>query len=172
MLEIAADAAHEDNLADIGFLRHYANSEQSIELFDSMADGTRMACFARMAVREYKAGDSIVKKGTKGDTLYFVEDGKAAAVHNGRTLRSFAEASVFGEIAFAACIKQALGLGNVEPEHMLRVCNVVASTTCVCWELGLQCFVEVSSRARVVLVRNRAPVTKLFLHRQPRGTAE
>jgi len=149
--EIAAEAAHSDNLAHFGFLRHYASSDLNIGLFDSMADATRMACFARMTRRKYKAGDVIVKQGTKGETLYVVEDGTAAAVHMGCTLRSFEKASVFGEIAFAASIKEAMCLGSVEPGDVLRLCDVVASTNCVCWELGLQCFVEVCSRTPVVL---------------------
>ena len=146
LFQITADAEQEGNVARLGFYKHYALHEGSVDLFESMADSSRMACFECMVMREYRAGDVIVKKGTEANILYFVEHGTAKAVDAGRTLRSFGKGSFFGEIGFIASIRQAMNLRVVAPAEKLRLCDVVADTRCTCWHLDADSFVQIMTR--------------------------
>lgn len=136
----AVQAGLEEHL---GFLRHYVNINSTVEIFECMSDASRMACFERMTLQSYDAGEVIVKKGDLGNVVYFVEEGEALATDGERGLRRFQEASFFGEIGFAACARSAFGWdGGVRREEKLRVCDVVATTMCKCWQLDVKHFVE------------------------------
>lgn len=149
-LEIQADVASRIVEAELGFLHYYALNQNSVDLLDSMADPSRMACFERMVRRKYQPGAFIVKKGSTGDTLYFLEGGTASAGDADRTLRSFDKGCVLGESIFVSSIKQAMRLGVVSSEASIWRFDVVAATECVFWELDVQTFVEVRCQYRFI----------------------
>jgi hypothetical protein len=140
---LGADLAAQAVEAELGFLNHYALRENCVEVLDSLADASRMACFERMVMRTYQPGAFIVQKGSEGNTLYFLEDGTASAVDADRRLHSFGKGCVLGESAFVPSIKQAMGVGVVSSEETRWPWDVVAATDCVFWELDVETFVEV-----------------------------
>jgi cell division cycle 14 len=141
--KLKAAAAQAGLQEHLGFLRHYVNNNSTVEIFECMSDVSRMACFEHMKLQSYRAGQVIVKKDDVGNVVYFVEEGEALATDGMRGLRRFQAGSFFGEIAFTACARSAFGRdGMVKPEEKLRVCDVVATTSCTCWQLDVKHFVQ------------------------------
>ena len=99
-----------------------------------------------MVLRSYRKGKSIVEKNGVGTALYFIEKGSAVAVEGGRDLRKFGAGEFFGEMAFVATAKKALGVGMVVEEEQMRVCDVVAAEDCECWELDVRDFVSATKQ--------------------------
>jgi CRP-like cAMP-binding protein len=131
----------------LGFLQHYVNNDSTVEIFECMSDASRTSCFKHMTMYTYHAGQPIVKEGDLGDAVYFVEEGEALATDGTRELRRFQPGGFFGEIAFMACARSAFGLHGcpVAAEEKLRVCDVVATTSCACWKLNVKHFVQAIS---------------------------
>ena len=130
----------------IGFLRNWVNNKHNstVEIFECMSEASRRHCFEHMKLQSYSAGQAIVKKGDLGNVVYFVEEGEALATDGMRGLRWFQEGSFFGDIAFTACSRSAFGR-KVQLEEKLRVCDVVATTWCTCWQLDVEHFVQAIS---------------------------
>lgn len=55
-----------------------------------------------LQVRTYAMGDTIIKRGSIGTTMYFVDLGTARAEIRGHTATELKSGDYFGEIAFAA----------------------------------------------------------------------
>jgi CRP-like cAMP-binding protein len=59
------------------------------------------AIFAAGSIRMCVAGEAIVTEGEAGESMFFVIEGQAEArLHTGRTVRSYASGSYFGELSF------------------------------------------------------------------------
>lgn len=53
----------------------------------------------RMSEHDYKEGASIVRQGSRGETLFLLTEGTAKVVRGGRTVAKLAPGDFFGEIA-------------------------------------------------------------------------
>eukprot|EP00960_Hanusia_phi_P057916 763710-Hanusia_phi.AAC.6 len=127
-------------------LRKYSHSKASYELFDSMSDHSRVACFSKMRLRTFKDGEVIIHKGSVGTTMYFVDDGCVKAMVENDVAQTLCSGDLFGEIAFLATCRKFIKDKNGKPsggKDQLRVCDVVASGDCKCWELSVMDFVSV-----------------------------
>ncbi|KAJ8025270.1 Potassium/sodium hyperpolarization-activated cyclic nucleotide-gated channel 4 [Holothuria leucospilota] len=65
----------------------------------------------------YLKGDVIIKAGSRGDSMYFIEHGSVAIEVNGRVVNTLCDGDHFGEISLLS-------------ESERRVASVVAATTC------------------------------------------
>ncbi len=146
ILGAVPDAVLQAKSTSLGFLRHYVQNGRTLPIFECMSETSRMACFERVVLRSYRSGMSIVEKNGVGTTLYFVEKGSAVAVEGERDLRKFGAGEIFGEMAFVASAKKALGVGVVLEHEQMRVCDVVAAEDCECWELDVRDFVEANKQ--------------------------
>ena len=53
----------------------------------------------RMSEHDYKEGASMVRQGTRGETLFLLTEGSAKVVRGGRTVTKLSPGDFFGEIA-------------------------------------------------------------------------
>lgn len=101
---------------------------KGIELFADLG-GEDLAAIALMTrIEEAAAGDTIIREGELGDTLYFVVEGTVQVIKAGQVVAELRERDVFGELAL------------LDPEP--RSASVVATeeTTLLC--LGRDDFVN------------------------------
>jgi CRP-like cAMP-binding protein len=140
------EAAGESGL--IEFLQLYTMQVGDVEIFESMSDMCRMQCFGSMTRVAFDDGDVIMKRGTLGDAIYFVQDGKATeegrVTSEGReSFHEYRKGDFFGEKAFVATARKAFGIPSVSTAEWTNTTFV--SKGCVCWRLDAKDFVRVIS---------------------------
>ena len=98
---------------------------------------------AYIQVRSYHKGDSIIKKGTIGTTMFFIDLGSVRAEIRGQSADELKSGDYFGEIAFVATCKKLLRdkSDSEPPEQAIRVADVVALTACRLFELSVKDFI-------------------------------
>uniref|UniRef100_A0A7S4PI06 protein-tyrosine-phosphatase n=2 Tax=Guillardia theta TaxID=55529 RepID=A0A7S4PI06_GUITH len=130
------------NPADNPFLHKYLKSKASCDLFDNLSERSRFHCFQAMNLVKFKAGECIVKKGSLGTTMYFIDYGKVNAVVEGKVAQSLESGDFFGEMSFlATCRKRIKESSETDSTH-LRACDVVAQIDAGCWELTVEDFLN------------------------------
>lgn len=75
-----------------------------------------------MQVRAYAMGDTIIKRGTIGTTMYFLDLGTARAEIRGHTATELKSGDYFGEIAFAATCGKFLRESREEVSVFVHAC--------------------------------------------------
>lgn len=132
----------------IEFLQLYTMNVGDVEIFERMSDMCRMQCFGSMTRVPFDDGDVIMKKGTLGDAIYFVQEGRATeegrATAEGRgSFHEYRKGDFFGEKAFAATARKAFGIPSLSAAEWTK--KTIVSKGCVCWRLDAQDFVRVIS---------------------------
>ncbi len=84
-------------------LRHldkYYGVLRGMSLFESLRDEALRDVFAQMQVKEYAAGQVIIRQGEPGTNLYIVLEGQAAVIgNNGKTIFQLGPGEIFGEMS-------------------------------------------------------------------------
>lgn len=153
----------------VGFLEVYVKRVGNVEILESMSDVSRAQCFRNMTAQAFEDGEVIMNKGSVVDAIYFVQDGKALLVSEGRTLREYRAGNFFGVDCFLASAQKALGM-PVDRDEQTREFSVI-SKRCVCWRLHVHNFAEVISRdlarnQEVLKVLSRASQERLKERRE------
>jgi len=118
------------------------------ELFRELHPRNMAALVDRMTIRTFEKDELIVRKGTIGTTMYFLDQGSAEARVDNKVLEVLLPGDFFGEMAFIATCNKFLR--NV-PEHLVREqgetvkrsCDVKAVTTTRVVELSVHTFLTV-----------------------------
>ena len=81
-------------------------------------------CINKMKLRTFNAGDKIIKKGSIGISMFFIDLGTARAEIRGHTAQTLKSGDYFGELAFLkkkprACTVTASG-DNVKVAYISR----------------------------------------------------
>uniref|UniRef100_A0A7S4L0I2 Cyclic nucleotide-binding domain-containing protein n=1 Tax=Guillardia theta TaxID=55529 RepID=A0A7S4L0I2_GUITH len=137
-------------------------SWRQFTLFRSMSTYNVCACIEVMKVKSFQEGEKIIKKGTIGTTMYFLDSGKAAAMNDDTILEELETGSCFGEMTFLATCRRIVK-DRVSRLHdaseVQRSCDVVAMETCRCFELSVSNFLAVvGHREAHRLLANLEPV--------------
>jgi len=137
----------------------------SMEVKLYKANWRQFAFFSRMSYKvlnivvkklrevKFSAGDIIVKQGSVGDSMYFIDTGVAYAMFRGEIAQELSTGDFFGEIAFISMCGKLLENSD---DDCKRACDVVAHTDCRCFELKVPSFLSVcedSESQRLDLMR-------------------
>jgi len=138
----ASGSAMADCFADVTLLKA---SWRSFELFKYLEEETMNLCINKMKVRTFNAGDNIIKRGSIGTTMFFIDLGTVRAEIRGHTAQTLKSGEYCGEIAFVATCKKFLRDKNDKsaPESAVRVADVVATSTCRLFELSVKDFITI-----------------------------
>ena len=142
--------------ADVTLLKA---SWRSFELFKYLEEETMNMCINKMKLRTYNAGDKIIKKGSIGISMFFIDLGTARAEIRGHTAQTLKSGDYFGELAFVATCKKFLRDKDdtSAPEQAVRAADVVATSTCRIFQLSVKDFITILQVP--VLPRPRLSVT-------------
>lgn len=123
----------------------YKAKWRSFDLFNKLDEEDMTLVVNKMKVRSFNKGDTIIKKGSIGTTMFFIDLGTCKAEIRGKTATDLKSGDYFGEIAFVAtCRKFLRDPSDTEPpEQAVRVADVVASSPCRIFELSVKDFITV-----------------------------
>jgi CRP-like cAMP-binding protein len=128
--------------ADVTLLKA---SWRSFELFKYLEEETMNMCINKMKLRTFNAGDKIIKKGSIGISMFFIDLGTARAEIRGHTAQTLKSGDYFGELAFVATCKKFLRDKDdtSAPEQAVRAADVVATSTCRIFQLSVKDFITI-----------------------------
>lgn len=78
------------------------NTIKKVELFDNLAIWDLARLSQAMEKQTFAAGDSVIKQGDTGDRFYFIVDGDAEALVDGKVVKEYQAGGYFGELALLA----------------------------------------------------------------------
>jgi CRP-like cAMP-binding protein len=119
---------------------------RSFELFKYLEDETMNKCINKMKVKTFNAGDRIIKRGSIGTTMFFIDLGTARAEIRGHTAQNLKSGDFFGELAFVATCQKFLrdeSDTSSPPEEAVRAADVVATSTCRILQLSVFDFMTI-----------------------------
>jgi CRP-like cAMP-binding protein len=103
-------------------------------------------CINKMKVKTFNAGDRIIKRGSIGTTMFFIDLGTARAEIRGHTAQNLKSGDFFGELAFVATCQKFLrdeSDTSSPPEEAVRAADVVATSTCRILQLSVFDFMTI-----------------------------
>mmetsp|Transcript_11813 Transcript_11813/g.27197 ORF Transcript_11813/g.27197 Transcript_11813/m.27197 type:complete len:735 (-) Transcript_11813:86-2290(-) len=110
-------------------------------LFRNLSTEEVNDCISRMKVRTFKPGEQILKQGSIGTTVHFIDVGKVKVVHDGLALSELRTGNMFGEISFVGMCKKIMkrshGSTTIE-----RTCSIEAVEITRTLEISVQDFLS------------------------------
>ena len=142
------------------------HARKQMALFKGLSEANMNSITKRMKVKNFKDGDEIVKQGTIGTTMYFIDLGGARAVVGDTVAQTLASGDFFGEMAFAStCHKVLKGADEAaSSDNVKRSCDVLAIGSTRCLELSVKDFLGVlqddlvGSRSALRAIAHIAPL--------------
>ncbi|EKX51554.1 hypothetical protein GUITHDRAFT_102817 [Guillardia theta CCMP2712] len=131
----------------------YKASWRQFAFFSRMSYKVLNIVVKKLREVKFQAGDIIVKQGSVGDSMYFIDTGVAYAMFRGEIAQELSTGDFFGEIAFISMCGKLLENSD---DDCKRACDVVAHTDCRCFELKVPNFLSVcedSESQRLDLMR-------------------
>jgi CRP-like cAMP-binding protein len=123
----------------------YKAKWSNFELFRGLSKQDMNSCIARMKVKTFKAGDVIIRKGTIGTTMYFIDLGTAMATVRGQVASELKSGDYFGEMAFIATCQKFLKLSDEgeSQSQAVRAADVMATSSTRMLEFSVKDFLSV-----------------------------
>jgi len=146
----------------------YKANWKQMALFKSLSESNMNEMIKKMKVRSFRDGDAIVKQGTIGTTMFFIDLGGAKAMVDDICVdEDLKSGNFFGEMTFAYTaqkILQGKSDGAAGSEALKRACDVIACGATRCLELSVKDFLGVlkddlmGSREAVRAIAEMAPL--------------
>lgn len=94
---------------------------KSISLFESTPDEALAELADLLEEIDFEAGETVVEKGAKGDSLYVIVRGRVAVLDNERVLNELGEREVFGELSLLDSAVRTATVRALEETTVLRL---------------------------------------------------
>lgn len=96
---------------------------RSLAFFKDFSDACLWEALRLGTINSYKAGESLIKENTQGESFFVILEGTVAVTRHGRKLVSLGQGVTLGEMAY------------LQPDHPMRSAGAVASTDVVVLEI-------------------------------------
>ena len=111
----------------------------------------------------FEPGECIIAKGTIGTSMFFIDMGRAQAVHDKKVVEELSSGDFFGEMTFIATCKRIVKDPSAKfhnIEELQRTCDIRAIEQCRCFELSVSDLMAVGGEEVMRLIDSLQPVAE------------